>query len=286
MNINKTSFNLATTSDTANLGLISDVHFGSSALLKKVLKYDFELMVKHDCQIAINGDLWDFILPSDLKRFDLDALDRELLKHGVKPLDAALDMAYEFLKPYAPYIKIIGIGNHEAHVKKRHHICLTSILLDRLNQLPNTYIQAGGWCGYWHVNIKASTTQLPFIIYRHHGAGGGAPVTKGISDFQRMMVWQGNIDALWLGHNHHKYIVPDAKTILDIKHNIVKQKTVYCIRTASYLDTYGLEGPSTYAEAWNVPPQVYGGVILKLSLQNSIEQGVRHRFIKCKGEIW
>ena len=69
-------------------------------MCKPALKYDLDRMAEAECRIAINGDVFDFILPSDMKRFDLDALDRELLQQGVKPIDAAIEMAYEFLKPY------------------------------------------------------------------------------------------------------------------------------------------------------------------------------------------
>jgi hypothetical protein len=286
MKVNRSSFELTSNKDFKNIGLISDVHFGSSSLLKKALKSDLNRMAEAEAEIAINGDLWDFILPSDIKRFDLDALDRELLKQGVKPLDAALDMAYEYLKPYAPLIKFIGIGNHEAHVKKRHHICLTSILIDRLNQLPNVNVEPGGWCGYWHITLNLFSAHLPFVLYRHHGAGGGAPVTKGIMDFQRLMAWQGNVDALWLGHNHYKKVYPDVKMILDIKNNKVYQKNVWCIRTASYLDTYGLETAPSYAEGWNVSPQPVGGVILKLKAQETIVNKKRIRQVACEPLQW
>ena len=90
MKVNRSSFELTSNKDFKNIGLISDVHFGSSSLLKKALKSDLNRMAEAEAEIAINGDLWDFILPSDIKRFDLDALDRELLKQGVKPSAAAV----------------------------------------------------------------------------------------------------------------------------------------------------------------------------------------------------
>jgi len=55
-------------------------------MVKPALKYDLERMAASNCRIGINGDVFDFILPSDLKRFDLDALDRELLQGGLKPI--------------------------------------------------------------------------------------------------------------------------------------------------------------------------------------------------------
>jgi hypothetical protein len=236
-------------------------------MVKPALKYDLERMAASNCRIGINGDVFDFILPSDLKRFDLDALDRELLQGGLKPIDAAIEMAYEFLKPYAHLIEFIGIGNHEAHVSKRHHIDVMSILLYRLNQLPNVEIKAGGWCGYWNVTLKRQTRLTNFLMYRHHGAGGAAPVTKGIIDFQRMLAWQGDIDALWIGHKHNKFVDLATKMEYRTKRNEARTKQVTCIMTGSYLSTYGTEAGTnpSYAQAWNLAPQQFGGVILELS---------------------
>ena len=97
-------------------------------MVKPALKYDLERMAASNCRIGINGDVFDFILPSDLKRFDLDALDRELLQGGLKPIDAAIEMAYEFLKPYAPVLGPLNIF---------HVICLAlmgyAILMLRSN---------------------------------------------------------------------------------------------------------------------------------------------------------
>ena len=233
---------------------------------KTALKHDLQRMADADCKIGINGDVFDFILPSDLKRFDLDALDRDLLQHGVKPIDAAIDMAYEFLKPYAHLIEFIGIGNHEAHVSKRHHIDVMSILLYRLNQLPNINIKPGGWCGYWHICIGRGTKKSSWTQYRHHGAGGAAPVTKGIIDFQRMLAWLGDVDAIWIGHKHNKFVDLATKMHYYGQHNKSSTKQVTCVMTGSYLSTYGTEDDTkpSYAQAWNLSPQQMGGVILEL----------------------
>jgi hypothetical protein len=235
-------------------------------MVKPALKHDLERMANADCKIAINGDVFDFILPSDLKRFDLDALDKELLVKGLKPIDAAIEMAYEFLKPYAHLIEFIGIGNHEAHVAKRHHIDVMSILLYRLNQLPGVDIKPGGWCGYWQVTLARQTRLTTFLMYRHHGAGGAAPVTKGIIDFQRMMSWQGDVDAIWIGHKHNKFVDLATKMTYSSKRNIARTKQVTCIMTGSYLSTYGTDEDvkPSYAMGWNLAPQQMGGVILEL----------------------
>ena len=267
MNNIQTAFNFTSIKETFRLGLLSDLHFGASSMCKPALKNDFERMANAECKIAINGDVFDFILPSDLKRFDLDALDRELLQQGVKPIDAAVDMAYEFIKPYAHLVEFIGVGNHEAHVSKRHHIDVMSILLYRLNQLPNVDIKAGGWCGFWNIILSRQSQRTSYTMYRHHGAGGAAPVTKGMIDFQRMMVWLGDVDGIWIGHKHNKFVDLATKMHYTPETNQSKTKKVDCIMTGSYLSTYGTDDGTSpsYAQAWNLAPQQMGGVIVELS---------------------
>ena len=278
MNNIQTTFNYSLMEGKIRLGLLSDLHFGASSMCKLALKYDLDRMAEAECRIAINGDVFDFILPSDMKRFDLDALDRELLQQGVKPIDAAIEMAYEFLKPYAHLIEFIGIGNHEAHVSKRHHIDVMSILLYRLNQLSNVNVKAGGWCGYWNISLIRQSCRTGFTMYRHHGAGGAAPVTKGIIDFQRMMSWLGDVDGIWIGHKHNKFVDLATKMHYNPVKNTSKSKQVTCVMTGSYLSTYGTEegtAPS-YAQAWNLSPQQMGGVILELSQrQRKFDEGVK-----------
>jgi hypothetical protein len=141
-----------------------------------------------------------------------------------------------------------------------------SILLYRLNQLPNVNILPGGWCGYWQVTLARNTRLTTFLMYRHHGAGGAAPVTKGIIDFQRMMSWQGDVDAIWIGHKHNKFVDLATKMTYSSKRNIARTKQVTCIMTGSYLSTYGTDEDvkPSYAMGWNLAPQQMGGVILEL----------------------
>ena len=280
MNNIQTTFTFNSLEEKFRLGLLSDLHFGASSMCKSVLKYDFERMANADCRIAINGDVFDFILPSDLKRFDLDALDRELLQHGVKPIDAAIDMAYEFIKPYAHLIEFIGIGNHEAHVSKRHHIDVMSILLYRLNQLPNVDIKPGGWCGFWNISLRRQGQGTSYTMYRHHGAGGSAQMTLGILEFQRMMIWLGDIDGIWLGHKHNRFSVDGTKTSYSPERNETKTKKVDFMMTGSYLSTYGTDKGTkpSYAMAWNLSPQPMGGLIVELSQRFTQENYKRKLF--------
>jgi hypothetical protein len=268
----RTEFKLSSLSEVVRLGLVSDCHFGASSLDKKALKKDFDRMAALGCRIGINGDVFDAILPSDVKRFDLRAVDPELMRMctegGWLPLDGAIELAARFLEPYAHLIEFIGIGNHEGHVGKHHHVQLVPQLIAILRERTGHSIKYGGWCGYWNVALEGTgTKKTGFTIYRHHGAGGAAPATKGIIDFERMMAWQGDVDGLWIGHKHNRFAVVNRKMTLDRRTMTSKERDVHCIMTGSYLDTYGLEKDTkpSYAVGWNVSPQSKGGAIIELS---------------------
>lgn len=54
--------------DIVRLGLISDLHFGSSSLYKPALKNDFDVMSNLDAKIFLNGDIWDAISSCAMSR--------------------------------------------------------------------------------------------------------------------------------------------------------------------------------------------------------------------------
>jgi hypothetical protein len=280
----KTKVEIPSIDVRVRLGLISDLHFGNASLVKSALKADLERMDQAECHIGINGDVFDLVLPGDIKRFSLDSMDKALLQQGLKPIDAAIDMAYEFLKPYAHRIKFIGIGNHEAHVTKHHHVDCTKILLYRLNQLPGVKVEYGGWCGYWQIRIVRGTQVASWVQYRHHGAGGAAVVTKGMIDFNRMLVWQGDIDGLWIGHKHNKFVDLATKMTYDRQNGTAKTDQVTCVMTGSYLSTYGTdkEAAPSYAMGWNLAPQQYGGVILELRHDAMQQNNKRTLRVGCR----
>ena len=92
-------------------------------------------------------------------------------------------------------------------------------------------------------------------------------MTKGMIDFQRMMIWQGDVDAIWIGHKHNRISDNATKVVYDNRTNTHKTKMVTCIMTGSYLSTYGEgEASPSYAMGWNLAPQMSGGAILELKM--------------------
>jgi hypothetical protein len=157
---------------------------------------------------VVMGDVWSAILPSDLKRYTAG-------RHGSKRdniLNKAVDDAFGLFRPYADQIDLMMLGNHETNVIKRHHVDIMALLIDRLNQvkttgkLENGRIAYGGYTCYLQLQFiqggnRTRNRSVSNIVWLHHGIGGGAPVTKGMIDANRIMVQRG-ADVYVIGHKH------------------------------------------------------------------------------------
>lgn len=152
--------------------------------------------------VFFGGDLADLILPGDIKRFSSG-------KHGELVnaiIDQTVDKISSILMPYADIIEYMSPGNHEQSALKYHYTDLTKRIREKLQarrnpQLPP--IHQGGYRGFIVIRFLHGTHRAVknFVIFRHHGRGGGAPVTKGMIDLQRLRA-TFSADLYWLAHKH------------------------------------------------------------------------------------
>lgn len=183
----------------------SDFHLEAPGTDLKLLKRELDNAQTQNARIFINGDVFNFLLPSDRKRYSKseDKTQRDDL------LNVALQTATTFLQPYVDYIDIIGIGNHEKEVIRRHSVDLTAFLIETLNQsrsrsLPR--IRHGGYTGFIRLSYTVGGGGgKTYDIFYNHGQGGSSEITKGLIDLNR---YAGHTDAnlIWLGHKHTKWL--------------------------------------------------------------------------------
>lgn len=204
---------------------------------------------------VVMGDHWSAILPRDLKRFTAG-------RHGKKRdaiLNEYVDMAYETYKPFVNHLDIMLLGNHETAVLKNHHVDMLAMLIDRLNQVKTdgAYRDADGrpmivHAGYTcyiqvqFVQHSASGQRRASIsntIWTHHGKGGGAPVTKGVIDFNRISQAR-YADVYAIGHKHTAPDDSDRFQYLDQYGNI---RTVW----RDYMLVPGYSGEGAYDDDYN-----------------------------------
>lgn len=258
--------------------LMSDLHIGAAITDHDAIVRDLERAKHHGDRIYVNGDVFDAILPKDVKRFKPDALHAKLQRRN-DVLDAAEDMAMEILAPFAKQIRMIGMGNHETAIEKFHSTDLIARLIRRLNAECKGSVAYGGYTGFIETTMRSGARsrghnkgygnhQAVFVIYYHHGAGASAPITRGMIDFSRKQ-WV-DADVVWLGHKHNR--IADG-TMLRMRCPRVGDEPVFSyqvsVMSGGYFDT--LRGQtsedalrngrrSNYASDFGLAPQAKGGV--------------------------
>jgi len=272
--------------DPLQFQLISDCHIGGAHTDHKFLKRELKQAASDGCRISVNGDVFDCILTRDLKRYRPEALHPRLQGRS-NILNETVKMGVEIFGPFAPYIDMIGCGNHEAAVEKHHNKDMIQDLVEELNTDFGGNIDYGGYSGFIQYRCKRmpggkGDPSTIFTIYYHHGAGGNAPVTKSMIDFARKSVWIDS-DLVWVAHKHHS--VGDT-TPLQMRCPRQGDQPVFdqqvFVMTGGYLDT--LKGQSqqeimtqgrnaSYAEDMGLPPQAKGGarVLVKFHRRSGIE---------------
>lgn len=94
--------------------LMSDLHIGAVSVDYALIKYEIAIAKEKKDRVAINGDVFDFILMGDHKRYQQDVLHPRLL--GRKDVvQEAIRWGVELLSPIVNLIDMIGCGNHECH---------------------------------------------------------------------------------------------------------------------------------------------------------------------------
>ena len=189
----------------AILCLMSDLHLDAKQHNRNLLISDLEAAKKLGARISINGDSFDGILPSDIKRFHPGVATTNMERDDL--INQMVKMGVDVLAPYADLIDMISPGNHERSILKYHHVDVTSMLIYGLNShrspgLPP--IHQGSYRGYQRYKMvlkNKNAWQESFIIFRHHGRGGSAPVTGGAIDLSRIRQ-DFEADLYWVGHKH------------------------------------------------------------------------------------
>jgi hypothetical protein len=192
------------------------------------------------------GGKWD-------KRADKAQL-RDELRHG-DYIDALVKYNADFYKPYAENFCLLTPGNHEYSVRKAHETNLTERLAERLGCRFGTY---AGWVRFMFTINKTKRHSL--WLYRHHGYGGGGPVTKGIIQTARQAVYLPDATFVVSGHTHDQWVFPIERARISGEGRPYLD-TQWHVKCGGYKDEF------TGGEGWDVerggPPKPRGAVWLR-----------------------
>jgi hypothetical protein len=98
-------------------------------------------------------------------------------------LQAVVNDAVQWFKPYAKHIALIGYGNHETSVIRNVEFDALQMFVTLLNHECGSYVQLGGYGGailFGFAHSPNTTHYTRFAMHYFHGSGGGGVVTKGV----------------------------------------------------------------------------------------------------------
>jgi len=224
---------------------MSDLHFGSAYCDENHIKKDLAEAKERKARILIVGDVFDLLLPKDLKRFKTSDLAK-YLQNRDDIINECLKRCFELLKDYAEFIDIISLGNHEFDLIKYHSTDIVLLLIELLNQhlqssKNNHKIIHGGIIGYLQYIFSCNSDggkRNTNILY-YHGKGGEAPMTKGILDVQRMKI-NYVYDVLFTGHKHNLW-ADTSINVIPSNHGLIQWRPCRSVQCGTYQKAYDIE---------------------------------------------
>ena len=251
---------------------LSDLHFGSQACDKSKLINYLDEAVEKKARILIIGDIFDLLLPKDMKRFKLSVLD-DFLKDKDDIINTVVNEFYKLMQPYIHLIDLISLGNHEDDLIKYHSINPIYLVVEKMNQYLkekkiNHKVIHGGYIGYLQYVIKLDHSQNGstgscFNILYFHGKGGEAPVSKGMIDINRM---KANFlyDLHLFGHKHNLF-ADSSLSVIPSSNGIVSFRPCKAVQCGTFHKTYNKKdvGNVSFAERSGFAPKETGGSFVK-----------------------
>jgi UDP-2,3-diacylglucosamine pyrophosphatase LpxH len=214
--------------------LMSDNHHDSIYCNRELEVQHLEKAKKRNARIMIFGDFFDAMQGRFDPRRNMDELRPEYRREDY--YDIVVKDTANFFKPYAQLIDLISDGNHELAVLKNANTNLADRLVFSLNGQGANVIHGGygGWIRFLLETGSRTSINMKYF----HGAGGEAPVTKGVIQTNRQAVFLPDADVVVNGHNHNSYWLPISRErisnqgalYMDIQHHI---------RIPGYEQSYG-----------------------------------------------
>lgn len=237
--------------------LMSDLHLEATDHDRGKLLEDLAAAKKLGARIAINGDMFDAITPTDAKRFH-SAVNKADASRDDK-FNQMIKVGFSVLKDYADDIDLIAPGNHERSVLKYHHLDLTGMLIALLNQVRDESlppIHQGSYRGFMQYVVRHTSRAVHiFNIFRHHGSGGSAPVTGGALDLDRIRK-DFDADLYWIGHKHTSIERQFTRYSMSSQGNLIK-KPQRGVISAGYKKQLTVENPNMDGDEDNFSERFY-----------------------------
>ncbi len=236
--------------------LAADVHFDNPLCDRKLFFRHLDQAKERDARVFLFGDTLDAMQSKSDRRASKDELAPEYSKDNY--LDLLVDDTAEKLKAYADLFEIISLGNHEDAVLQHHGSNLARRLALGLNA---QYFGYAGFVRFRFAGAKGHRTSR--LLYFHHGAGGGGPVTRGSIQTSRRAVYLPDADIVVSGHIHEEWLMPITRIRVSDSDKVRKDRQ-YHVQLPTYKDEYDLTG-NDWSMRTEKPPKPLGAWWMRFS---------------------
>lgn len=257
------------------IATLSDLHWDNPKCDRDLLKSHLDLCLKNNYRIHLNGDTFCLMQGKYDPRKSKSSIRPE---HNVNNyLDAVVEDAANWFKPYAHLIDVIGYGNHETNIIKRMETDPLQRFVDALNGISETEhkVFTGGYGGWYCVGFRGKVYKIKYF----HGSGGGGVVTRGEINLTRALSYFHGCDCFMMGHVHEN---KESNVIVETLDHRFQQydKEVLLMITGTYKEEYDSGYMGFHVER-GAPPKPVGGRLLTLDY-NRHKSGTQT--IKAKSE--
>lgn len=247
------------------MGMFSDIHWDNPKCDWNLLKHDLDYCLNNNIPIMFNGDTFCLMQ---------GAYDFRKVKNDIRPehnnaryFDSIVETAVDFFLPYANLMTVIGYGNHETAIIKRHETDILQRFVTLLNYKAGSNVMTGGYGGWFIVNqvVRANTRMTTKIKY-FHGSGGGGLVTKGALNLTRAMESYEGYDVFTMGHIHENSARNDVRDSISFhatKGYYFNHKQIHSMITGTYKEEYA-DGAYGWHVERGAPMKPVGGRILTI----------------------
>lgn len=220
-----------TGNSTRSVLLLSDLHWDNAKCNRDLLKRHLDQALESSSPVIIAGDLFCAMQGKYDLRSSPSALRDE---HRDNYLDSIVSTAVEWFAPYASVLALIGMGNHETAILKRHEVNLSERLVFGLRMMHGSKVDLGQYWGFVGLSCKNRGTHTSKVLHYHHGFGGGGEATHGVTQWATYRS-QYEADVYLAGHVHHMNQTANMQTRLTINGTVQTRHQLF-LRSSTYKD--------------------------------------------------